>query len=104
MKDEEGKMKIVIEISLVAVPITSKYEEVKIGERYPIKKLMMGQSSTTITLENIRGAFSSVHFKFYIGQKEVDIFNSALLNPYRLYSKNPAIMFKEKEVQNEQNI
>jgi hypothetical protein len=88
-------MKIVIEIPLVAVPLTDEYKEIKIGERYPVKELMMGQSCTFIMLENITGVFSSTIFKFYIAKNEVDIYNSALLNPYRLYSKNPAIMFKK---------
>lgn len=88
-------MKIEINIPVIAVPIDTHYDQLKRGEKYPVKEIRMGQSSTCVELENIRGVFNSIHFEFHIGQKKVDIYRSALFNHYILFKGNPAIVYEE---------
>lgn len=63
-------MKIEITIPLASVPIDTHYEQLKPGEQYPVKEINMGQSNTSVQLENICGYFNPIHFEFYIGQKK----------------------------------
>lgn len=88
-------MKIEITIPLAAVPIDTHYEQLKSGEKYPVKEISMGQSNTSVELENIDDSFNSIHFEFYIGQKKVDIYRSALFNHYLIFKGNTTIVYKE---------
>lgn len=89
-------MKIEINIPLIAVPIDTHYERLlKKGEKYTVERIHMGQSSTSIELVDIRGLFNSIHFEFYIGDKKVDIYRSALFNHYLPLKSNPAIVYEE---------
>lgn len=68
-------------------------EGLEVGKRYEVENVLMGQSSTTIHLKNIRGNFNSVQFDFYEGNNPVDIYASPKYNPYIRSRRN----FKEAE-------
>lgn len=87
-------MKVEINVPLKAKMTDGHYEQLG-DEQYPVEEIIMGQSSTSITLENVKGAFNSVHFAFYIGSREVNIYRSGLFNPYITFSGNPAVFYKE---------
>lgn len=88
-------MKIEINIPLTAVPIDTHYDQLKQGKKYPVKEINMGQFATRVEIENILGSFNSIHFEFYIGQKKVDIYRSALINHYLIFKGNPTIVYDE---------
>ena len=54
----------------------------KIRERYAVKDVDMGQSSTRIVLDGFSGNFNSVHFEFDEDGVPIDIFRDARWNPY----------------------
>ena len=55
--------------------------------RYEVDDIQMGQSNTRITLMGFGNkAFNSIHFKFYLRDREIDIYNSGLINRYRTVS------------------
>lgn len=55
----------------------------------------MGQSHTSVTVVGIKGSFNSISFKFTHDGREIDIFRSALINPYMRYNGNNGIFYKE---------
>lgn len=87
-------MKVEINVPLKAQVIDGHYEQLG-DEIHQVENISMGQSSTSVSLENIKGIFNSIHFKFYIGNREVDIYKSGLFNPYVTFSSNPAVFYKE---------
>lgn len=55
----------------------------KSGEWYEVRRIDMGQSSTSVRLKNVSGVFSSVQFDFYdMDKKPIDIFKMPEFNPY----------------------
>ena len=87
-------MKVEINVPLKAKMIDGHYEQLG-DKQYPVEEIMMGQSNTSILLENVKGVFNSVHFAFYIGSREVNIYKSALFNPYITFSGSPAVFYQE---------
>lgn len=62
---------------------TLKNNNIKIGDKFEVEDVSMGQSSTRITLKGFKDVFNSVHFRFEdeYGNK-IDIYNNPLYNPY----------------------
>ena len=54
----------------------------KVGDRIPVCDINMGQSSTSIYLEDYQGSFNSVFFIFEEDGKELDIYGDRRYNPY----------------------
>lgn len=54
----------------------------KIGEKYEVSELDMGQSHTSVCLKGIQGCFNSVQFEFEESNEPVDIYNTPKYNPY----------------------
>lgn len=54
----------------------------KVGEKYEVEDLVMGQSHTSIYLKDIEGVFNSVQFDFEEDGKPIDICDSPKYNPY----------------------
>lgn len=54
----------------------------KVGEKYEVEYVSMGQSYTTIYLKYIKGDFNSVQFEFEEDEKPIDIYRSPKYNPY----------------------
>lgn len=76
------KVEIALNLQITAKQIDSHYEDLEDEKFYLVNGIYMGQSSTTVFLEE-KGAFNSIHFKFYHGEKEIDIYKSGLINGYR---------------------
>ena len=57
----------------------------KVGERYEVENVDMGQSYTSIYLKDIRGNFNSVQFEFEEDEKPIDIYDDPRYNPYLRY-------------------
>lgn len=93
-------MEVTTIVPLTAQMIDGHYKELDGEKKYPVEEIVMGQSSTIFTLENKKGAYNTVHFKFYVDNREVDIYRSALLNPYISFNTNPAIFFNESSREN----
>lgn len=69
-------------IILTAIPRDDHYKELEEGKRYAVTLINMGQSHTSVVLEDFRMSFNSVHFNFFIDEKEVDIYSSPIFNHY----------------------
>lgn len=54
----------------------------KVGEKYEVEYLSMGQSFTSIFLKNFDGCFNSVQFEFEEDGVEVDIYKEYKYNHY----------------------
>ena len=52
------------------------------GNEYPVSDISIGQSYTSVYLENFQGAFNSVQFEFYEDGKPLNIFRDRRFNPY----------------------
>lgn len=58
-------------------------KKLKLNTFYEVSHVSMGQSSTSVTLKDVRGSFNSVHFKFYdMSKKAIDIYTMPEFNPY----------------------
>lgn len=57
----------------------------KVGEKYKVEDLSMGQSSTSIFLKDVEGCFNSVQFDFYEDEQPVDIYRNPKYNGYLYY-------------------
>ncbi|MBD5464087.1 MAG: hypothetical protein HDR24_13715 [Lachnospiraceae bacterium] len=77
------KISISMNLQITAKPKNNHYEDLNVGEGYPVKMINMGQSSMSVLLEDKRESYNSVHFDFYLGEKEIDIYKSGLINGYR---------------------
>jgi hypothetical protein len=60
----------------------AKNAGLKVGERYEVRRISMGQSSTSVFLKDINGDFNSVQFEFEEDGKPIDIYRSPKYNPY----------------------
>lgn len=54
----------------------------KVGEKYEVEDISMGQSATSVYLKDIKGVFNSVQFEFEEDGKLIDIYDSLKYNPY----------------------
>lgn len=54
----------------------------KVGERYEVEYVSMGQSNTSIYLKDFEGSFNSVQFEFEEDGIPIDIYRSPKYNPY----------------------
>lgn len=88
------KVEFSINLPIMAQPIDEHYE-MAADRRYEVDNIWMGQSSTSIFLMGFGNrSFNSIHFKFYLHDKEIDIYNSGLINHYRTL-KLPGIKYVE---------
>lgn len=55
---------------------------IKVGDRFTVIDIDMGQSSTSIYLEEHSGSFNSVFFEFEENGEEINIYNDDRYNPY----------------------
>lgn len=76
------KIEITMNLKITARPKDDHYKDLNVGEDYPVTMINMGQSSTSVFLEDKRGSYNSVHFDFYHGEKEINIYKSGLINGY----------------------
>ena len=53
-----------------------------VGNEYPVHRIDMGQSSTSVYLEGFCDVFNSVHFEFFENGTPLDIFRDSRFNPY----------------------
>lgn len=54
----------------------------KVGDRFTLKGVSMGQSHTTVTLKGHPVGFNSVFFDFEEDGEPLDIYRDARFNPY----------------------
>ncbi len=54
----------------------------QIGDRFTVKDISMGQSHTTIRLDEIEGGFNSVFFSFEEDGEPLNIYSDHRFNPY----------------------
>ncbi len=54
----------------------------KIGDRLTVKNILMGQSHTSVQLEEHAGGFNSIYFVFEENSEPLDIFSDSRFNPY----------------------
>ena len=74
------KIEFSLNLTIMVQPIDDHYE-MATDRRYVVDDIQMGQSSTSITLMGFgRKSFNSIHFKFYLRDREIDIYNSGLIN------------------------
>lgn len=76
------KIEITMNLPIMAKQIDRHYEDLDSEKIYLVNAIYMGQSSTTVFLEG-KGAFNSIHFEFYHGDRKIDIYKSGLINGYR---------------------
>ncbi len=75
------KINVSFDLPIKAYPIDEHYGLPK--EKLDVKEISMGQSSTHICLMGYGDKhFNSIHFKFYLHNKEIDIYRSGLINHY----------------------
>ena len=80
------------DLPIKAEPIDEHYTFPRV-DRFDVLNIEMGQSSTNIELFGFSDKkFNSIHFKYYLHNKEIDIYNSGLFNTYRWQSL-PMIKF-----------
>lgn len=53
-----------------------------VGTEYPVNKIIMGQSYTSIYLNGFDVPFNSVHFEFFEDGAPLNIFCGSRFNPY----------------------
>ena len=60
-----------------------KKNNIKIGDKFEVEDVSMGQSNTSITLKGFKDIFNSVHFKLEDEYgDEIDIYHDPRYNPY----------------------
>lgn len=60
-----------------------KKNNIKIGDKFEVEDVSMGQSNTSITLKGFKNVFNSVHFRFEDESgSEVNIYRDHRYNPY----------------------
>lgn len=60
-----------------------KKNNIKIGDKFEVEDVSMGQSNTSIILKGFDNVFNSVHFRFEDEYgDEIDIYNDPRYNPY----------------------
>ena len=81
-----------LDLPIKAEPIDEHYGLKK--DKYDVREINMGQSNTSTMLMGFDKVFNSIHFKYYLYNREIDIYRSGLINPYMKLSQ-PMICFKE---------
>lgn len=81
-----------VDIEIIAVPKENVLE--LDNKQYVIDEVFMGQSSTSIKFKGVDGLFNSINFLYYHNGKEIDIYRSALTNPY-MKRTSPLLHYKE---------
>lgn len=56
--------------------------DLQVGAYYKVEKIEMGQSYTSIYLEEFFRVYNSVYFEFYENGKEINIYKDKRFNPY----------------------
>ena len=64
----------------------AKQMGLKVGKKYEVEDISMGQSYTSIYLKGINGSFNSVQFEFEESGKPIDIYRDPRYNPYLQYT------------------
>ncbi len=75
------KVEFIRDLPIKAFPIDDHYEFERV-DMFDVSRIEMSQFSTKIYLMGLSERFNSVHFKFYLHNKEIDIYKCGLLNPY----------------------
>lgn len=60
----------------------AKEVDLKVGEKYEVENVSMGQTSTTISLKGFANCFNSVQFEFEEDGILIDIYKNPKYNPY----------------------
>lgn len=89
------KINISMELPVKAIPINKHYEELDKKE-YDVADIRMSQSNTSILLEGQSKSFNSVHFRFELHSKAIDIYKSGAFNTY-FRTTLPLICFEEEK-------
>ena len=55
---------------------------IKVGDRFTVRTVDMGQSNTSIYLEEHSSSFNSVFFEFEENGEEINIYSDPRYNPY----------------------
>lgn len=76
------KIEITMNLPIMAKLIDDHYGDLKVGELYQVEDIHMGQSNTSVYLKDKKVSCNSVHFKFYLGDREINIYKSGLINGY----------------------
>ena len=85
------KVEFIRDLPVKAEPI-GEYYKFERADRFDVESIDMGQSGTNIKIHGMSKIFNSVYFKFYLHNKEIDIYGSGLFNTYRWQSL-PMIKF-----------
>lgn len=87
-------MKVSINLNLPIKAIALKPKEIGLpDEVFEVQDIHMGQSNTSVILVGFSGIYNSIDFKFFLGDKEIDIYGSGILNHYRTLTL-PGIKYK----------
>lgn len=76
------KIEITMNLPITARPKDDHYGDLEVGKAYPVVEIHMGQSNTSVFLEGKKVSCNSVHFDFYLGEREINIYKSGLINGY----------------------
>lgn len=68
-----------VEVKAVA---TSPIDGLEVGKEYTVREIIMGQSNTSVYLEETNDCYNSIDFTFKHDSREIDIYHSSLFNPY----------------------
>ena len=66
------------------------------GKLYEVDYIAMGQSRTSVYLKDDYKHYNSVDLKFYLWDREIDIYSSGACNPY-LKVTAPLIKYKDED-------
>lgn len=93
-KERRKFMRIQKQIRITVIPIKD-VEGLEGGKEYEVEDIMMGQSNTSVSIVGIKHSYNSVNFKFLHDGKEIDIFASSIINPYKKFTGGNGIVYKE---------
>lgn len=78
----EMNLAVVTKVLKVEALCKANVDGLKIGEKYPVDEIHMGQSYTSVSLYGFRTSFNSIHFDFYVNGKKCNIYESVAFNGY----------------------
>lgn len=78
----EMNLAVVTKVLKVEALCKENVDGLKIGEKYLVDEIHMGQSYTSVLLYGFRIPFNSIHFDFYVNGKKCNIYESVAFNGY----------------------